>query len=129
MYTDTRREKMQLQKTFEKIAKYIETTQTLLDKQNEIKDNTVKKAHQVAGVLANKGLIAHDAVNGFVDKIAADETGTQVWDLVEKLANALPTDELGKVAEISSGRELDAFEKLALFGDARADTRNPGMVD
>jgi len=102
----------------------------LLDKQNEIKDNTIKRAHQVAGVLANRGLIARDTVNEFVDKIASDEAGTQVWDLVEKLANALPTDELGKIAEVNaSGKDLDPFEKLALYGDARADTRNPGMVD
>ena len=119
-----------IQATFEKIARYIETTQPLLDKQNEMRDAFLKRAHQVAGVLANKGLIAHDDVNAFVDKVAADETGTEVWNLVEKLASVLPADELGKVAEVgASGKQLDAFEKLALYGDPHADTREPGMVD
>jgi len=116
--------------TLEKIARYIETTQPIIDQQNENRSEFLKRAHQVAGVLANRGIIAHDVINAFVDKIAADETGTEVWSLVEKLAAALPVDDLGQIAKVAaSGAELDAFEKLAVFGDARADVRNPGMID
>lgn len=114
----------------EKTAAYIEKTQSELDRNNEMRDNFLKRAHQVAGVLANKGLIGSDVVNTFVDKIAADESGTEVWNLVEKLANLIRTDELGTVSkEASSGVTLDAFERLALYGDPFADTRQSGMVD
>lgn len=109
---------------------YIEKTQSELDKNNQMRDTFLKRAHQVAGVLANKGLISHDAINAFVDKIAADETGTEVWNLVEKFANAIPTDDLGGAAKLaSSGKKLDAFERLAMYGDSNADTRESGMVD
>ena len=119
-------------KVMAKVASYIEKTQPLLDKQAELRDNFLKRAHQTAGVLANKGLIAHDAIDAFVSKVAADENGGEVWSLVERLADALPTDSLGegmreKVA--AAGKPLDAFEKLAFYGDARADTRESGMLD
>jgi len=117
-------------KTMEKVARYIEVTQPLIDQHNENRNEYIKRAHQVAGVLANRGIIARDRVNSFVDKCAADESGTEVWNLVEKLAACLPVDELGKIAEVAAdGVKYDAFERLALFGDARADTRAPGMVE
>ena len=120
----------QVAEILEKTAAYIEVTQSVLDKQAEMRDSFLKRAHQVAGVLANKGLIGPDVVNTFVDKIAADESGTEVWNLVEKLANLIRTDDLGTMAKVaSSGKPLDAFERLVLFGDARADTRDSGMVD
>jgi len=117
-------------KILEKTAEYIETTQPLIDQHNEQRMAFLKRAHQVAGVLANRGIIAHDSINGFVDKIAADESGTEVWNLVEKLAAAIPVDDLGHIAKVAaSGKDLDAFEKLALYGDPFADTRTPGMVE
>ena len=120
----------QVTELLEKAAEYVEKTQSELDKYAEMRDTFIKRAHQVAGVLANKGLISPDVVNTFVDKIAADESGIEVWNLVEKLANAIPTDDLGHVAKLaSSGRKLDAFERLALYGDPHADTRQSGMVD
>jgi hypothetical protein len=115
-----------------KTASYIEETQTELDKQAENRDTFIKRANQVAGVLANKGLINQMDVNAFVDKIAEDESGTEVWNLVEKLADAVAVDSLGgSVREkmAAAGQDLDPFEKLALYGDARADIRTPGMVD
>lgn len=114
-----------------KTAEYIGKTQIELDKQAENRDTFIKRAHQVAGVLANKGLISHGDVNAFVDKVAEDETGSEVWNLVEKLANSIDTDSLGGAVQekLAAAANLDPFEKLALFGDARADTRTPGMVD
>jgi len=113
-----------------KVAVYIENTQPLLDKQNETRDNFLKRAHQVAGVLANRGLIANDAIEAFVEKVASDESGNEVWKLVEVLASAVRPDEFGAVAKVaSSGKIMDPFERLVLFGDARAETRVSGMVD
>ena len=113
-----------------KVASYIESTQPLLDKQNELRDNFLKRAHQVAGVLANRGLISHDAVEAFVEKVASDESGNEVWKLVEVLASAVRPDEFGAVAKVASSKVItDPFEKLVLFGDARANTSTPGMVD
>lgn len=120
----------QTEQVMRKVAVYIESTQPLLDKHNEMRDTFIKRAHQVAGVLANKGLMPTSAINAFVDKVVADESGAEVWNLVEKLASAIPVDELGQLAKVaSSGRKLDPWEKLVLFGDARADTRTSGMVD
>ena len=120
----------QAMEIMEKTAAYIEKTQSELDKHSEMRDSFLKRAHQVAGVLANKGLIGPDVVNTLVDKIAADESGIEVWNLVEKLTNLIRTDDLGTVAKVaSSGKKLDAFERLYYFGDANADTRESGMVD
>lgn len=113
-----------------KVAGYIEQTQPLLDKQAELRETFLKKAHQVAGVLANRGLISHDAIEAFVEKVASDESGNEVWKLVEVLASAVRPDDFGSMAKVAaSGAKLDPFEKLALFGDARAATSVPGMVD
>ena len=119
----------QLEQTLKKVAVYIEHTQTQIDDQNEKRSQFLKRANQVAGVLANKGIIARDAINGFTDKIAEDEA--QVWDLVEKLADALSVDELGSAVseKLASADDLDAFERLYYHGDARAEITSPGMVD
>jgi hypothetical protein len=115
----------------QKTAEYIETTQTLLDKHNENRTAFLKRANQVAGVLANKGIITRDKVDAFVDKVAADETGTEVWNLIEKLADCLPVDDLGSAAseKLAEASNLDPFEKLALYGDARADVSGSGEIE
>ena len=115
----------------QKTAEYIETTQTLLDNYNENRTAFLKRANQVAGVLANKGVITRDKVDAFVDKIAADETNTEVWNLIEKLADCLPVDDLGAAAteKMASASDLDPFEKLAMYGDARADFSGSGEID
>jgi hypothetical protein len=115
----------------QKTAEYIETTQTLIDNQNENRKAFLKRANQVAGVLANKGVITHDKVDAFVDKIAADETGNEVWNLVEKLADCLSVDDLGSASpeKLAEAADLDPFEKLALYGDARAETNVSGELE
>jgi len=121
-----------IQKTLEKAAEYIGMTQPLLDQHNVNRIQFIKKARQTAGVLANKGLIAPDKVDAFVEKVAADESGREVWGLVEKLANAVQSDSFGRGAMekfSAMGKQLDPFEKLVLLGDARADTSTSGMVD
>ena len=120
----------QVKAILEETVGYIEKTQSELDKHNEMRDAFLKRAHQVAGVLANRGLIAHDAIEAFVEKVASDESGNEVWKLVEVLASAVRPDEFGAVAKVaSSGKITDPFERLVLFGDARAEARVSGMVD
>ena len=113
----------QVDAIMQKTATYIETTQTLLDDHNENRNAFLKRANQGAGVLANKGVITHDKVNAFVDKVAADETGNEVWNFIEKLADCLSVDDLGSVSpdKMASAVELGPFEKLAMYGDARAE--------
>ena len=122
---------MGLDNILPKVAQYIEKVQPLLDQHNENRNRFVKRAQQAAGVLVSRGLLSRDKVDGFVDKVAADETGAAVWDLVEKLANCIPSEDIGETVteKFASGADLDPFEKLALFGDARAEVSTPGMVD
>jgi hypothetical protein len=118
-----------VQSILEKTAGYVEQAQTQLDANNEARIRFVKRASQAAGVLVQRGLLSRDAVDRFVDKVAAD--GCEVWDLVEKLAAAIqPEGLVDPVQEkLASGAELSAWDKLYYYGDARADVRRPGMVD
>lgn len=118
-------------KKFEqKVAEYIELTQPLIDKQNEHRNLFLKRANQVAGVLANRGIIGHDKINAFVDKIAADETGSEVWNLVEKLAEVVSSDTMGEVSNLAVKKaNLGPFEKWVLLGDPRAETSIPGVIE
>jgi hypothetical protein len=120
----------QVKAILEKVASYVEATQTQLDEHSTNHELFKKRANQMAGVLANKGVIGRADVEAFVSKIASDETGESICALVEKLAGVLPVDDMGTVAHIvGAGRKLDAFEKLALFGDPHADSSVPGEVD
>ena len=115
----------------EKMAAYIEMTQPIIDRYNENRNLMLKKANQVAGVLANRGIISHDKVNAFVDKMAADEVGIEVWNLVEKLAEVVSSDTLGEASKLTvkSADVKDPFERWVLFGDPRAETRTPGVIE
>ena len=118
-----------VKETMQKVAEYIGEVQPAIDKFAEQRNQFVKKARQTAGVLASRGLIDYDNVDGFVDKVAED--ATEVWTLVEKLATLIPTDSLGGPAneKMADGSMLDPFEKLALYGDARAEVNQSGMVE
>lgn len=114
------------QKLLEKVASYIESTQSRIDADNEARSKFTKRATQAAGVLANRGVIDSRRVNDFVDKVAADPTA--VWDLVEKMASAMAPDSLGeatvhKTAE--AAKTVDPFERV-FFGVGAS---TPGMVD
>lgn len=120
----------QVKAILEKVAGYVEVTQTQLDEHSTNHELFRKRAHQMAGVLASKGVIGRADVDAFVNKIASDETGESICALVEKLAGVLPVDDMGAVAHVvGAGRKLDAFEKLALYGDPHADASAPGEVD
>ena len=119
------------QKTLEKMATYIEMTQPIIDRHNEARSLFLKKAHQVAGVLANRGIIGNDKVNDFVDKMAADESGIEVWNLVEKLAEVVSCDTLGEASKLAvkNANVKDPFERWVLYGDPRAEIRTPGVIE
>ena len=119
-----------VQKMLKKATDYIANSQPVIDKHNENRITFLKRAHQAAGSLAARGVIDVNDKDAFVDKIAEDESGVAVWDLVEKLASAITVDTLGSASqEKLAGAELDPFEKLAVYGDARADNSQSGMVD
>jgi hypothetical protein len=113
-------------------AAYVEATQPELDKFAQFQDNFLKRAHQVAGALAERGVIQRHEVTALVDKLAEDPL--RALDLVEKVAALVKADTLGKAADDvqlqKSAANLDPFEKLALYGDSRAEvTSNSGLVE
>jgi hypothetical protein len=115
-------------------AAYVEATQPALDAFNVFKHDFLKRAHQIAGVLAQRGIIERHQVTGLVDKLA--ENPLRALDLVEKVAGMVQPESLGKTAEgiqksASSMAHLDSFERLALYGDPHADVApaNSGLVE
>lgn len=106
-----------------KVAKYIEITQPQIDNFNVGRELFLKRAHQVAGFLTAKGILPKDKVTDFLNKVASDTSGACVWDLVEKLAEAvsMSTDSLGQPSDIKPATSItDPFERWLLFGDPKA---------
>ena len=121
-----------LDEILQKTAEYIGVAQQEIDRHNDRRDAFLKRAGEVAEKLASKGVIQPDAVQSFNTKISENET--EVWSLVEKLADALSvdsmgTDATGKVA--AQGKVLDPFERWILFGNPRAEGPGPsnGMLE
>jgi hypothetical protein len=111
-----------------KVASYIEATQPELDQYTEQRTAFVKRATEVAGVLAKRGVIDQRRVNAFVDKVASDPASA--WDFIEKLAGLVGTDSMGEVGRdkvASSGDNQDPWERR-FFGDLN-DARGTGLVD
>lgn len=114
----------------EKAASYIEAVQPVADEYSDLRDRFTKKAHQIAGVLADRGIIAPTAVNKLVDKLAADQT--KALDLVVQIADLVQVSDFGKKADVSitSAGVQDPFLRLYHFGDPRADTNSgSGVLD
>lgn len=114
-----------VQEIMSKVAAYIETTQPLIDAQNEQRSSFVKRATQAAGVLAHRGVIDPSRVNTFIDKVAADPTS--IWEFIEKLAAIVPVDALGEAVreKVASGEKVCPFERM-FFG---VGAEKSGMVD
>lgn len=85
----------QVTNMLKKMSEYIEHTQIAIDKATENREAYIKRAEQTAKLLARKGVLAEDQIGTFVSKVAENENGVEVWNLVDKLASALPSDELG----------------------------------
>lgn len=100
-----------------KSAAYVEQAQSELDKQAAASERFEKRAREVAGVLAHRGVIPAGETELLIRKLAEDKI--RALDLVERLAQLVGPDQMGKQADITlpTGRRLDAFEALVLNGD------------
>ena len=121
-----------IDEVLQKTAEYIGVAQQEIDRHNDRRTAFLKRAAEAAEKLASKGVIAKDALPAFNQKISENET--EVWSLVEKLADALSVDSMGadatgKVA--ATGAKLDPFERWILFGNPRAEGPGPsdGMLE
>jgi len=82
-----------------------------------------KKAAHAAKVLAGCGAIGNDKVDEFVNKVAEDPS--EVWGLVEKMAENFSAPTLGGASDFSSSRSVDdPWSKLVL-----GEHRGTGYVD
>lgn len=115
-------------------AAYVEATQPLLDQFNLFRDSFVKRAHQVAGDLAARGIIGRNETAALVDKLASNPL--LALDLVVKVAGMAQPDGLGKTASdvttpAANAAKLNPYERLALYGDSQAGLQpvNTGLVD
>jgi hypothetical protein len=82
-----------------------------------------KKAAHAAKVLAGCGAIGNDKVDEFVNKVAEDPS--EVWGLVEKMAENFSAPTLGGASDFSSSRSVDdPWSKLVL-----GERRGSGYVD
>ena len=112
---------------------YVAAVQPELDRFHLFQDDFLKRAHQIAGALAQHGIIESHETTALVDKLA--ENPLRALDLVEKVAKLVQPDSLGKAAEDvklqqAQMAQLDPFEKLALFGDSQAvQVVNSGLVE
>ena len=115
----------------EKVADYIAVTQPKIDEYNENREAFMKRANQVAGVLMTRGILPRERVDAFLSKIASDASGACVWDLIEKLAEALPVETLGGEADVklANPQNMDSFEKWIRFGDARYQEQSTGNIE
>ena len=97
-----------------KSAEYVGMTQKQLDEYNEHREAFRKRAHQVAGVLANRGVIVAEKADAWADKVASDPSGRELLGFVEKLAGLVAPEENGGAKEASGYRLTDPFDR-ALF--------------
>jgi len=108
----------QVQVVLEKVADYVALTQPLLDKVAEHRELQLKRAEQASALLIERGLLSKAAKEGFINRIANDESGTAVWDVVQKLAETVAPEQYGKASAFSApvGELTDPFDKW-LFGE------------
>jgi hypothetical protein len=115
--------------TLEKVAEYIGRTQPVIDRYNENRAKFVQQATKTAAVLVARGLLDRSRMDAFIDKVAADETGGEVFAMLEKLAGAITGDSLGSPAGAPPADGMDMFERWAVYGSPYATGMRSGMVD
>ena len=82
-----------------------------------------KKAAHAAKVLAGCGAIGNDDVDEFVNRVAEDPS--EVWDVVEKMAENFSAPTLGETSDFASSRSVeDPWLKLVL-----GERQGSGYVD
>jgi len=119
-----------IQEILKKTAVYVEVAQTEIDRNNDKRMAFLKRADEVANKLASKGILPVDSVDTFKSKIAANEV--EVWSLVEKLADAVPVDDMvsrstEKLA--AQGTKMGPWERMFYFGSSRADASGNGILE
>ena len=118
----------QLEELSAKTVKYVATVQPQLDKMADFNDAVMQKSAEVAAVLVSHGLIPEEKKAAFKDAIIADPL--KVFDFIEKMAKLINVEDLGRGTNIAvGGRKLDAFERLALYGNPNADGIATGLID
>ena len=99
-------------------------TKKRLDNFIEARECFNKKAAHAAKVLAGCGAIGNDKVDEFVNKVAEDPS--EVWGLVEKMAENFSAPTLGEASESFSSRSVDDPWSKLVFGQSRGSN---GYVD
>lgn len=119
----------QAEVALKKATEYVATTQPLLDQYNETKEQFTKKAHQIVGVLVNRGIVQRNKSNALIDKLAADHS--YAFELIEGIVDLITPTRLGDNSDIkvASSLDLDPYERLAITGDVNGKVVNNGMVD
>lgn len=119
----------QAEVALKKATEYVATTQPLLDEYNENKEQFAKKAHQVVGVLVNRGIVQRNKSNTLIDKLAADHS--YAFDVIEGMVDMVTPSRLGESSDIkfASSSSLDPYERLAITGDVNGKVVNSGIVD
>jgi hypothetical protein len=95
----------------EKAAEYVATTQPLLDKQAADAHKWNTQAQRTAAVLADRGCLKREKVDGFVDKIAEDPSYALLY--LEKIAGLVGTPQMGgpseEVTKVAEAEGVDPF--------------------
>ena len=82
----------------------------------EARERFNKKAAHAAKVLAGCGAIGNDKVDEFVSKVAEDPS--EVWGLVEKMAENVSAPTLGHTSDFSSSHGVDDPWSRLVSGDS-----------
>ena len=113
-----------------KVTEYVAVVQPKLDEVNEKQAMFVKRAHQIVGILVNKGMVPKHRANDLVDKMASDQT--VALDVIEKVANMVSAPLMGAASDekLASGMTYsDPFERLAVTGSVNVKQASSGMVE
>lgn len=112
---------------------YIARTQPIVQEYEALKQAFAKKAHQTVGALVERHIVSKADSTALIEKLASDPVSA--LDLALSVSRRVGVgDGLGKAAKLASASgaaAYDPFERLVLFGDARADVSNfdGGSVD
>lgn len=117
-----------------KVADYIGKVQPAVESKEAFEKSFQAEATKVAAVLADRNVISHAESAKLVEKLA--ENPLAVFNLVRNVSKA-PAEQFAASADgvvdktASAPEELDAFDRLAIYGDPNAGVRraHTGMID
>lgn len=106
-------------------VEYIAKAQPIIEAYEQFKSDFAKKAHETVGALVERHVVAKEDSAELIEKLASDPSSA--LELALSISRRIGIgDGLGKAAEElpASSSNLDPFERLVMFGDARADVSN-----